>query len=156
MWIGIVGSRKFGECPCVNTAMPIPPTAEWIEHQRICPMLWSRRFVRQIILRWAENPDFEGIVSGDQPRGADGLAKESCRLLGVPYRGFPPKPGPMPFWMRAYARNQLIVDLAGTLVALYAPGPRSGGTSDTLRRAKLKKIPCWVWDGRWHGPEETD
>ena len=108
-------------------------------------MLWSRSFIRQIILRWAEKPDFEGIVSGDQPRGADGLAKESCHLLGVPYRGFPPKPGPMPFWMGAYARNQQIVDLAGTLVALYAPGPRSRGTSDTLRRAKLKGIQSFVY-----------
>ena len=71
-------------------------------------------------------------------------------MLGVKYEGYPPDGGSDPFWMRAHARNQRIVDKVDVLVALFSSSQRSPGTSDTIRRAKAKGSPVWVWqEGVW-------
>jgi len=150
MWVAIVGSRDLGECPCSKTPKHFPPTQEEKEHAKRCPIMVEWQRMLDIVTRLAARPDFDGIVSGECPTGADALAKRACRILSVPYLGFPPKPGPEPFWQRAHARNQRIVNHSGMVVAVFSPGPRSPGTSDTLGRALSRGIPAHVYhSGRW-------
>lgn len=102
-----------------------------------------------IITRLAQDPEFEGVVSGEAA-GADSLAKTAAKMLDVGYRGFPVKPGQEPFWVRAKRRNSEIVAHSAMVIALYAPGPRSNGTTDTVTKARAAGIPVHIYhEGRW-------
>jgi hypothetical protein len=148
MWVGIVGSRRLGSCG-FRHGRSIPPSADELAHARVCPKVVEKVRMRAIVTRASRQPDFEGVVSGGAP-GADSLAKEAADELRVRIVELPPEPGPEPFRERAFARNQKIVDKAGMLIAVFAPGPRSPGTSHTVSRALAKGIPVHVWHaGRW-------
>jgi hypothetical protein len=150
MWVAIVGSRTFGECPKEQFHPGhLPPTPEEAKHATVCPEVTSRYVVMRAIAKWAQRPDFEGVVSG-AAIGADSIAKEMCDLLGVAIKEVPVPSGPEPFRDRALGRNSVIVARADVLVAFFSPGQRSPGTSDSLRKAKAKGIPTYVFQsGRW-------
>jgi hypothetical protein len=149
MWIGIVGSRNLGECSCKPT---------WAPHVEDCPKLESWLLMLKTVTRLAGQKDFEGIVSGGA-RGADTMAKDAAMLLGVKVVEYQPLGGREPFWERAKKRNQKIVDKVskthGWVVALFAPGPRSPGTSDTIERAKAAGLKTFIHEynregrGQW-------
>lgn len=154
MFVGIVGSRNLGECACSSQSKSWPPTPDEKAHTEECPKAVAWMLMLRVIGRWAVKDDVEGFVSGGAP-GADSLARDAAGMFDFTIENkrfieYKPKGGPEPFRVRAYRRNQQIVDKAGALVAIYAPGPRSPGTSDTVRRALEKGIPVWVWHrGRW-------
>lgn len=150
MWVGIVGSRRLGACD-QRHGQSMPPSAEELEHALVCPKVVEKQRMRLIVSRASVQPDFEGVVSGGAS-GADSLAKEAADELGLGKRFLEllPKPGTTPYRDRAFERNQKIVDKAGMLIAVFAPGPRSPGTSDTIHRALVKGIPVHVWhNGKW-------
>jgi hypothetical protein len=88
------------------------------------------------------------VISGGAP-GADTLAIEAAMTLGVREREILPDEAR---WAdRAHSlRNQALADAADLVVAFFAPGPRSPGTSETLRMAAARGIPARVFhDGHW-------
>lgn len=148
MWVGIVGSRNLGWCGYQH-GRSMPPSTDELDHARVCPQVVEKVRMRIIVTRASHQKGFEGIVSGGAS-GADSLAKTACDELHIKCVVYPPKPGPEPFWQRAKTRNQKIVDRSDMLIAVFAPGPRSPGTSDTIERALTKGIPLHVWhEGRW-------
>jgi hypothetical protein len=47
-------------------------------------------------------------------------------------------------------RNGKMIADADMLIALFAPGPRTPGTSDAVRQAKAKGIPVHIYhEGTW-------
>lgn len=141
-WVGIVGSRGFGLCGCLG---------DRTKHARPsdCRMVQAFQLSLSIITRLAQDPEFEGVVSGEAA-GADSLAKTAAKMLDVPYKGYPVKPGPEPFAYRAKRRNGEIVAKSSMVIALYAPGPRSPGTTDTVTKAKTAGLPVHIYhEGRW-------
>lgn len=53
-------------------------------------------------------------------------------------------------WAAAHERNTRVVRDADRLIALFAPGPRSPGTSDAVKQAQRMGIPVDVYhEGRW-------
>lgn len=146
-WVAIVGSRNLGECACKPH---FPPTPEERAHENQCPRVIAFKRMLRIVTKLAQDPGFSGIVSGGAD-GADHLAELAATALGVKAKIFKPEGGSEPFAVRAKARNQRIVDHADMVIAIYAPGPRSPGTSDTVQRARTKGIPIHIWhEGRWH------
>jgi hypothetical protein len=144
MWCAVVGSRTFGQCPCL--ASPIKLRGK---HLEVCPALHAFKLVMATVTRLARYPDFEGIVSGGAP-GADTLAKQACQLLGVKLLELKPSGGREPFAVRAKARNTKIVEKAALVVAFFGPGAPSPGTSDTLTKARAAGKPTFVWhSGSW-------
>lgn len=144
MWAAVVGSRHFGQCPCLGS--PIRASSE---HKLVCPALHAFTLMMATVTRLAQKPGFEGIVSGGAP-GADTLAKQACQLLGVKLLELKPKAGREPFAVRAKARNTKIVEKAALVVAFYGPGDLSPGTSDTLMKARAAGLPTFVWhNGSW-------
>ena len=142
MRVGIVGSRSYGACNCqVREGAAV--------HPEDCPLLRGYLTMLGIVTRLTKREDFEGVVTGGAP-GADTLAEQACGVLGVPCEVLRPKKGPEPFAVRAKARNTRIVEKVDMLIALYAPGPRSPGTTDTVTKARQKGIPVHVWhEGKW-------
>ena len=152
MWVAIVGSRTFGDCSHqIHRHPTFPPTPEEKEHAQTCPSIKARELVRHIVVKWSTRPGFQGIVSG-AAIGADSLAREACELLGTTILEIPvpSTPREASFRERALGRNSTIVAKADVVVALFSPGPRSPGTSDTLRKAKQKGVPTYIWhQGSW-------
>lgn len=150
MNVGIVGSRTLGSCECERAPMEWMRSPEGVEHRQTCNLLREQGRMREIVVRLATaNPDDLNIISGKAP-GADTLAKQACDVLSVRCTEYPPAAGDEPFAIRAHARNQRIVDESDMLVAVFDRGPRSPGTSDTVRRALAKGIPVYVFhNGRW-------
>jgi len=148
MWVGVVGSRKFGRCTC-------PAKANWppvTPHPEDCEMVKAWLLVLNVVTRLTKAPGFEGIVSGGA-EGADTFAENAATVLGVKCIVYRPEGGRRPFATRARERNEKIVKKLGTmgwLIALFAPGERSPGTSHTLAVAKAKSLKTHVYqEGRW-------
>ena len=88
------------------------------------------------------------IVSGGSP-GADRRSVELAREAGLSTREFLPdeaRDGAEAHWVR----NGRIADAADLVVAFYARGPRSPGTTDTIARAHRRGVTSRVFhEGRW-------
>ena len=90
------------------------------------------------------------VISGGAA-GADTLAIEAAMLLGIREREILPDEARWPADAHS-RRNQSLADAADLVVAFFAPGPRTPGTSETLRMAAARGIPTRVFhDGRWTG-----
>jgi len=141
-WVAIVGSRTIGECSCTVASKSHAKPGD-------CPRVQALQFMLRVITRLAKDPDFVGIVSGEA-KGADTYAKEAAKILGVRYEGFTVNPGRESFATRAKWRNDRIVQHASGVVAVFAAGPRSRGTSDTVAKAKAAGLPVHVFhEGHW-------
>jgi hypothetical protein len=148
VWAAIVGSQTFGHCPCLANRFKFPPS-----HQQQCPALHAFQLMMATITRLAKDPELEGIVSGGAP-GADSLAKQCAQMLGVKFLEIKPRSGPEPFRQRAMDRNTRVVKKAAKVVAFFAPGDPSPGTSDTVTKARLALKPTYVWRaGSWEVTE---
>lgn len=87
------------------------------------------------------------VISGGAA-GVDSWAEDEAKKRGLAVTVFPVDKRGLPvddrerkieFAKRAYARNQKIVDEADILVAFW--NGKSGGTADTLARARRAKMP---------------
>jgi hypothetical protein len=123
MKVAVVGSRAFADPTVIQHA---------IAHLR------------------TRHPDLT-VVSGGA-KGADSLAEDIARSEGIPTVIH------LPEWDRlgrsaGFQRNQLIVRDADLVLAFYAPGPLSRGTSHTVALAKAAGKPVHVYhEGRWDTP----
>lgn len=88
------------------------------------------------------------IVSGGA-QGADSIAEFGARSRGLPIIVHPAE------WSKygksaGYKRNELIVRDADMLLAFYAPGPLSKGTTHSVTIARAKGIPVHIYhEGTW-------
>ena len=95
------------------------------------------------------------IVSGGQPKGADGLAKKYALEFNLKYVEFPPShyshnmhcklPATQynkPYYVsNFFKRNKQIAEYSNIIVAFIPDGVESRGTMDTVGHAeKLKKL----------------
>ena len=150
MIVGIVGSRTVGECSCAGKGFDYMRSKEGLEHRKECAGLKAVNRMRSIVGQLAAKYEGDLLVISGGAVGADKLAEDACDLLKVKFKEVEIKPGREPFAERAKARNTRLVEKADMLVAVFAPGPRSPGTSDTLRKAIAKPIPVHVYhEGRW-------
>ena len=166
MWIALVGSRSIGDCSCDRKEKHWPPTDDEIAHRSECLKIAHWLLCLKVITRLVtQHPELTepvkpkepvtwGVVSGGAP-GADTLLMEAAKTQGIPEKRrkvIPVPPGSTPFRDRALGRNTKIVDKAadGMVIALFGPGRRSPGTTDTVTKALTRGIPVHVWqDGRW-------
>lgn len=123
MRVAIVGSRRFASEDVANA---------W-EHV-------VRGYVKRL-------PQGTVVVSGGAI-GVDSWAEDEAKRRGLETNIFPVDKSGLPidqrerrieFAKRAYARNQKIVDDADILVAFW--DGKSGGTADTVARARRSKMP---------------
>lgn len=152
MIVAIVGSRSVGECRCDAKEKHWPPTPDERAHQEECLKVQHWLLMLKVVTRLVtEHPDLT-IVSGGA-KGADTLAMDAAEMLGVPAKKrkvIPVPDGTGSFRDRALGRNTKIVEKAEMLIAIFGPGRRSGGTSDSVRKAQARGIPVHVWhEGRW-------
>jgi hypothetical protein len=88
------------------------------------------------------------IVSGGA-RGADTLAENEAKRRGFDTLIFPAD------WAKhgksaGFLRNAQIVEAADMVIALFAPGPKSNGTSNTVAAALGQRRPLHIYhEGRW-------
>lgn len=153
VWAGLVGSRSIGECSCDAKAKHWPPTPDEVAHREECLKVEHWLLVMKIVTRLVtEHGTNLHVVSGGAA-GADTLFVDAAKMLGVPdsrIKVIRPAEGRQPFRERALARNTKIADKATLLIAVFGPGRRSPGTSDTVRKALARGIPVHVWhEGRW-------
>lgn len=132
----------------------------------------DRPLVERIVIRLMARHPHLTVVSGGA-RGADSLAREVCRDLGFHLCGKDASdPGdlkhlPEPYhfaeipakWRRpdgsvdrgaGFRRNGTIVRHVETVIALFADGPRTGGTTNTVKQARSAGLPVFEYhEGRW-------
>jgi hypothetical protein len=153
-WVGIVGSRVLADCSCDERKVTFPPDPETLLHREECRRLWAWLEMLKIVTRLLQSDPELSIVSGGA-RGADTLAMQAGQFLGIPKKRLleipvPPAPRSQSFAERAKGRNTKIVDKADRLIALFADGPRTSGTQDTVTKALAKGIPVHVLhQGKW-------
>lgn len=86
------------------------------------------------------------IVSGGEPTGVDALAASMARNRGLDVTEHLPK---RRVREEFFARNTLIANDCDMLIALYADGPLSPGTTDTVMKAS-GRVPVWTHhEGEW-------
>lgn len=152
-WVAIVGSRSVGECSCDRKQKHWPPTPDELAHREECLKVQHWLLMLKVVTRLAtEHGDKLAIVSGGA-KGADTLAMDAAKMQGLPksrLKEIPVPAGSTPFRDRALGRNTKVVAKAQMVIAIFGPGPRTKGTSDTVRKALEKGIPVHVWhEGRW-------
>jgi hypothetical protein len=151
--VGIVGSRALGSCECSSRAKHWPPTESEKAHSETCPKAieWLR-MIKIVGKLLTDHPNLMIVSGGAQ--GADTLAIDAGKLLGMDEKHlkvYPVQPGASPFWERARRRNGQIVERSSMIIAIFANGPRSSGTRDTVEKALEKGIPVHIWhEGSWH------
>jgi predicted Rossmann fold nucleotide-binding protein DprA/Smf involved in DNA uptake len=138
--VGIVGSREFEDVALVD----------------------------RIVRGFAASEEGATIVSGGA-RGADSLVREACRRWGFHFcledesdpHGLAHLPLPLHFcemkadWKKngkraGFLRNERLVRHVQMVIALFAPGPLSSGTSHTVRLAREAGLRVHTYhEGRW-------
>lgn len=158
--VGIVGSRGPD---------PVKDRVGWpLEGYKLIVDL-----VHRIVKVRREAGETAYIVTGDAPSGVDRQVRLACRNAGLcssehitrdplsvdcpndHYHVFPA------FWhghdgkgklnrLAGFERNDRLVRHCGLLIALFAPGEMTPGTSDAVRRAREYDIPVLIYhEGRW-------
>ena len=86
------------------------------------------------------------IISGGEPSGVDTCAADAARRRGINVVEYLPKRKERAEY---FARNTLIAENSQMLIALYADGPLSPGTTDTVMKAQ-GYIPVYTHhEGEW-------
>ena len=114
--------------------------------------------MRRLVKRWPACL----IRVGDAKRGLDVMvAKEATRWgkwPDVQECYWPPEPATRKMrWEAAHERNGRVIQDADMLVAFFAPGNRSSGTSDAIKQARARRIPVYIYQsGRWELPQTQE
>jgi hypothetical protein len=114
----------------------------------------SRGFMASKVVEWLvidleETYGDDLVIVSGGARGADQMATFYAAANHVKIVEF------LPDWKglgkrAGYARNVTIVENSDRVIALFAPGPRSPGTTHTVNIAKRKGIPVDIFhEGRW-------
>lgn len=149
----------------VQDAAPPPPEPV----AGVIAVVGSREFtdeplVRRVVERLMKKGPVT-IVSGGA-RGVDTFVREACRNLGfhfcredadtIAHLPLPHHFGEFPADWEAepkragFIRNAEMVRHSSQVIAIFAPGPKSGGTSDTVRRARKAGLPVHEYhEGQW-------
>lgn len=124
--------------------------------------------VQSLVHRAEERGETLTVFSGGA-RGVDEQAREACVELGfhvcnsnihdepvdpvhhlVEYLAMWRDPSGKLDRGAGFRRNRRIVAEADMVIALFADGPRTPGTSNTVRLAVDKGVPVHIWhEGRW-------
>lgn len=135
---------------------------------------WTNRWlVRRLIKRAVEIRPNISIISGAAPSGVDRMTHEICldELCFCNAKHIEENPTtvdcPLPHFyefaaqwrrdgkfnkMAGFERNDKLVRHVGLLIALFAPGDMTPGTSDAVARARRYNIPVLVYhEGAWRG-----
>lgn len=91
------------------------------------------------------------ILFGDAPSGVDRMVSEYVSHMADEIWDYDEYRAD---WSRGrgagHARNELMVHDADELIALFAPGPLTPGTSNAVMHARRKGIPIFTYhEGRW-------
>ena len=127
----------------------------------------DRALVERVIRRLVKRHHGPGMVIrvGDAKRGLDPMVAHESTRWGiwpdVQKCHWPPNPSTkQERWMAAHERNGRVVlgenrdDPAVGLVAFFAPGERSPGTSDCIDQARAVGVPVYIYqEGRWELPQ---
>ena len=111
--------------------------------------------VEEVIRRLVKRYPHCIIRVGDAKRGLDPMvAKEATRWgkwPDVQECWWPPEPATKKErWEAAHERNGRVITDAAMLVAFYAPGKKSPGTTDAINQAKAAGIPVFIYQsGKW-------
>lgn len=112
--------------------------------------------VERIVHRLMDRPDVERVNVGDAPSGVDAM------VLEVTEAG--PRADEKPSsWLRIYEarwevegrraghnRNAWMISESHELIALFAPGPRTPGTTNAVECARRRGIPIRIYhEGVW-------
>ena len=121
------------------------------------PTGWTdAHLVTRILRRLADRDDVERVNVGDAPSGVDALVLECFE--GDELLEHRPSS-----WLRVYEarwreegkraghnRNAWMIYESDELIALFAPGPRTPGTSNAVECARRKGIPVHIYhEGQW-------
>lgn len=112
--------------------------------------------VEQVLMRLHDRPDVDRVNVGDAPSGVDYMVHECFESMEY----FEDRPSD---WLRIYEarweiegtraghnRNTWMVSESDALIALFADGPRTPGTSNAVENARRKGIPVYIYhEGRW-------
>jgi hypothetical protein len=110
----------------------------------------------RVLLRLAQRPEVERVNVGDAPSGVDYLVS----MIFESASEFDDKPSS---WLRTYEarwaeegrraghnRNAWMISESHELIALFAPGPRTPGTSNAVECARRRGISVHVYhEGEW-------
>jgi len=108
----------------------------------------DRGFVERIIDRLMERGDF--ILYGDAPEGVDLFVDDYCvnagiddaRIYKAHWKTFGKGAG--------HERNARMIEDADMLIAVFAQGPRTPGTSNACRLALARGLPVHIFhEGVW-------
>lgn len=104
----------------------------------------DKALIKQVLARRISQGDFIHLVSGGCPKGADKFAEELSEELGLSISiHYPDIPSGCARWEYAkacYERNTKIAEECHILIATW--DGVSGGTADTIKKAKGMKKPC--------------
>lgn len=105
----------------------------------------------RLYLRWPKML----VRVGDAKAGLDVMAAEEATRRGIPLDVqecyWPPWPSTkQERWEAAHERNGRVIQDADLLVAFYADGAKSSGTTDAITQAKKRGIVVYTYhEGRW-------
>lgn len=143
MRVAFTGSREFGKRPDERAVA-----------KRVAERLFSQRD--------RFGAPFVTVSVGDA-RGADAMVAALARSYGlregsgltVENCDWPPEGASrQERWMAAHERNGRVVRSADALVAFFAHGKPSPGTTDCINQARRLGIPVYIWhEGHWMGKE---
>ena len=112
--------------------------------------------VLHVLRRLHDRPDVSQVNVGDAPSGVDYMVREAFESDAY----FEDHPAA---WLRTYEarwaiegrraghnRNEWMISESDELIALFADGPRTPGTSNAVECARRKGIPVHVYhEGHW-------
>ena len=142
MKVAVVGSRDFAEPLMVGAIIDNLADSAHAQHQGLTVFSGGARGVDTLVREACVELDFH-VCAGvpfDEPIDGDHFVEYLAiwRAFGKLDRG------------AGYKRNRRIVSEVDMVVALFAPGPRSPGTSHTVQLAVEKGVPVHIFhEGVW-------
>lgn len=109
----------------------------------------DRHFVEKVAARLLENDHH--LIIGDAPNGVDDFLFKYLHRE-VHWAHWSREIAQWKTYGRAagHERNGRMINRADMLVAIFAPGPRTPGTSDAYEQAASREIPIWTYhEGTW-------